>query len=87
MQITGRIGLRNPDPVHHWRLTVLRPGFCSDVSESFCRVKSHKLLESESSKNFSSQSRVTKTVESLPVIGLQARVTRNFMFFLRHFFL
>jgi len=33
----------------------------------------------------SSQSRVTKTVESLRVLGLQARVTWNFTFFLLHF--
>jgi len=50
-------------------------------------------VESESSKIFSSRvrvmtwsSRVTRTVESLRVIGLQARVTRNFTFFQRHFF-
>jgi len=50
----------------------------------FCQ--SHKPLESESSKIFSSQShdlvessqsRVTRTVESLRVIGLQARVNVN----------
>ena len=57
--------------------------FNSDVSESFLSSQSHKPLESESSKIFScqshdlvesSQSRVTRTVESLRVIGLQARV-------------
>jgi len=35
----------------------------------------------------SSQSQVTRTVESLRVIGLQARVKRNFTFFLCLFFL
>ena len=57
----------------------------SDVSESFLSSQSHKPFESESSKIFSSQSqshdsvessqsRVTRTVESLRVIGLQVRV-------------
>jgi len=57
----------------------------SHVPESFLSSQNHKPFESESSKIFSSrvrvrvmtwssQSRVTKTVESLRVIGLQARV-------------
>jgi len=57
----------------------------SDVSESLLSSLSRKPFESESSKNFSSQSqshdlvnsnqsRITGTVESLGVIGLQARV-------------
>jgi len=47
-------------------------GQSSDVSESFLSSQRHKPLESESSDIFSS--RVTGTVESLRVIGLQARV-------------
>ena len=55
----------------------------SDVSESFLSSQSHKPFESEPSQIFSSpvrvmtwssQSRVTSTVESLRIIGLQARV-------------
>jgi len=42
----------------------------SDVPESFLSSQSHESFESESSKNFSSR----VTVESLRVIGLQARV-------------
>jgi len=58
----------------------------SDVSESFLSSQSHKPFESELSKNFSSrvkvrviiwssQSQVTRTVESFRVVGLQARVS------------
>jgi len=48
----------------------------SDVSESFLSSQSHKPLESESSQNHLKffRVRVTRTVESLRVIGLQARV-------------
>jgi len=62
----------------------------SDVTESFLSSQSHKPFESESSQSYLnffrvesiqshdlvelSQSRVTRTVESLRVIGLQARV-------------
>ena len=42
----------------------------SDVPETFLSSQSHESFESESSKNFSSR----VTVESLRVIGLQARV-------------
>ena len=44
------------------------------MSESFLSSQSHKPLELESSKIYLSQTRVTKTVESLRAIGLQARV-------------
>jgi len=51
----------------------------SDVSKSFLSSQSHNHFESESSKFFSSQCHnlaesVRRTVESLRVIGLQARV-------------
>jgi len=58
----------------------------SDVPETFLSSQNHKPFESESSQlhlkffrvrvmTWSSQSRVTKTVDSLLVIGLQARVS------------
>jgi len=65
------------------QVITIRPVHSTDVSESFLSSQSHKALESESSKIFSSQShdlvvssqnRVTTTVESLRVIGVQARV-------------
>ena len=73
----------------------------SDVPESFLSSQSHKPFESESSKIFSSQSqshdfvnlslsRVTKPVESLRVIGLQARVSvesHEILHFFYHTFL
>ena len=67
--------------MHGYSQQGLQPAFdrfsaaCSDVSESFLSSQSHNPFESESSKLFeSSQRRVTRTVESLRVIGLQARV-------------
>jgi len=74
----------------------------SDVSEAFLSNQSHKPFESESSKNFlsrvrvrdmtgSSQSGITRTVESLQVTGLQissqCQVTGNFTFFYNIFML
>ena len=66
------------------------------MSESFLSSQSHKPLESESSHlNFfpveseSRLCRVTRTLESLAVIGLQARVnveSHEISRFLRHFF-
>jgi len=68
----------------HWTLiTTLAQCQCcqlggflaSDVSESFLSSQSHKLLESESSKIFWVESESWRCrVESLRVIGLQARV-------------
>jgi len=62
-----------------WMMVVMVSG--SDVFESFLSSQSHKPLESDSSKIFSSRvrimtwsSRVTRAVESLRIIGLQARV-------------
>ena len=46
----------------------------NDVPESFLSSQRHEPFESESSEILSSQSRVTRIVESLRVIDLQARV-------------
>jgi len=58
----------------------MRPAGCGYVPQSFLSNQSHKPFDSESSKIFSSrvmtwssQSQVTRTVETLRVIGLQTR--------------
>ena len=51
----------------------LNTAIIRNVTKSFLSNQSHKPFKSESSKIFSS--RVTRTVESLRVIGLLARVS------------